>query len=219
MYGVWNDIKLLAAKAIPPLAPAQQAERLDNYFRWIKRGEDANIPGWDRLLGSSSGRLSDGRTTQGLYNVLQHLDEVGWQNVIELERGLGPRVRQTPFGPVEYFERYVDLVLRNPDPRGLPIYRELKSLKDGATFGGRFGHEVAVDVRFAIEEATLGGVVIEERLVAQLARLQYFLRGNAHEMDAVVTALRRKLRRELGPDFEGLASLVTIRPEGKNLPL
>jgi hypothetical protein len=216
MYRVWGDIKLLGARA--KLSPLEEVERLDNFFRWVKRGEEANIPGWDRLLGNSSG-LRNGGATQGLYNVLEHLDGLGWKNVFALEQGIGtPRMVTLRSGQqVERYPRYVDLVLRNPDPTGLPIYRELKSIAAGGKVDRA---QVVWDIENALREARVGRAVNPTLLRAQLGRLQYYLRGSPHEMAGAVRSMQSTIRELLRrADFEALAELVLIRAEGKPLPI
>jgi hypothetical protein len=216
MYRVWGDIKLLGARA--KMSPLEEVERLDNFFRWIKRGEEANIPGWDSLLAKSSG-LRNASPTQGLYNVLEHLDGLGWKNVIALEQGIGtPRMVTLRSGQqVERYPRYVDLVLRNPDPTGLPIYRELKSIAEGGKLDPA---QVVWDIRHALDEALEGDLVNRDLLEAHLGRLQYYLRGSPNEMAGAVRSMQSTIRELLRrADFEALAELVLIRAEGKPLPI
>lgn len=215
MYRVWSDIKLLGARARPPLNPLEEVERLDNFFRWVKRGEEANIPGWHSLLAKSGGQRN-ASPTQGLYNVLQHLDGLGWKNVIALEQGIGTPIMVTLRSgqQVERYPRYVDIVLRNPDPSGLPIYRELKSIADGGKLDPA---QVLWDIEEALRNSANGRN--GEELRRQLARLEYYLRGSSPQMEAAIRSLERTIRKSLGLRYESLASLVKIHTEGRKLPI
>jgi hypothetical protein len=106
-------------------------------------------------------------------------------------------------------------VERNPDPNGLPIYRELKSLAKGGMLDAA---QVKWDIKNALAEANSGDAVNENALRQQLSRLQYYLRGSPDDMARAVRSLQKTIRESLNR-FEGLAELVLIRAEGRPLPI
>jgi hypothetical protein len=216
MVKMWGNLKSAALKAVPPVSAASQGEALNNLFTWIKRGESANIPGWPAFLAQGATGGLEGKTT-GFYHVLDHLNSLGWRNIVELERGMG-RVREVTLRSglvVQRYERYIDVVLLE---NGVEVLRELKNLRNSSPFN--FGAQVAKDIELAMREAGAGGLRLNETVLRErLSRLQYYLRGSEAEMAAVRRGLERKLRRELGTGFEDLWTLVKIRTEAKRLPV
>jgi hypothetical protein len=186
---MWHDIQVAGAA----LGPEQQLERLNSLFRWILEGEAKGVKGWVDFIGKGGGTLAV-RSTTGMYNVLEHLADIKWQNVVELERGVGKRTCIPWLGGQRcWFERYIDIVLS--DPVKGEIFRELKNLKDGARFG--FGGEALKDLTRALEAAQGPNGYNKAELIAQLSRIEYYLRGSSQQMDKVLRGLRGKIERTL----------------------
>jgi hypothetical protein len=181
-------------------------------MKWIREGEPHRIPGWVDFLAKGPGTLPM-HGTGGAYTVLEYLSKhLQWRNIVELERGVGRRW-PIPWAPGRFwYERYIDIVVRDG---AVEKFIEIKNLHAGAAF--TFASQVAFDIGRAMTAA--GGNLTQ--LAQRLAQHEYVLRGDASQMAAVIAGVREKIRKVLlvaGPQSAQHVNEVKITPLGWPLP-
>ena len=189
LLNMWRDFALLN--------PATQHAAFENMMRWIGEGEKYKIPGWVDFLSKGPGTLRRA-STKGSYAVLQYLSQhLKWQNIVELERGVGrswPR-RWAP-GQLQY-DRYVDIVVLE---RGVEAYKEVKSLSRGI-LDRRFVSQLTFDIGRVLRQVRrVGDAVDFPDLVARLEKHEYVVDGTAATftdvkrliLETVETVLRKE---------------------------
>lgn len=231
MKGGWKTTRLSRTWSdLGQLNRQKQLQAFDDMMKWIAEGERVNlasierggIKGWNAFLAGGPGRGGFGpQSTQGASFVLEYLSrKMKWQNIAELERGLGKcsPLRWRP--SVTRCERYVDIVASATDSRGGELLKELKNLSAGATY--RSTAQVRFDIDNVLKEslAANNGEFVRDDLIKRLSRLEYVLRGSEAQMKTAMTSLRRQIAEHLGPDgFSELADYVRIEPLGWDLPI
>ena len=221
----WKSTRVLQIwKDLGVLKPAEQLQAFEKMMGWIAQGDAKRIPGWDRFVSQATKATLNGNVTKGGYAVLEHLaEDLKWQNIVALERGLGTPRWRTVFGKTFLvYPRYADVVVRETvlDPQTgravtREVYREIKNLRVGAEFSKRFASEVAFDIDAVVRAAGEN----EDALRRGLGRLQYFFRGDEQAMALVARELRTHLESLLGPGLDRFVSDVGIYFMRKPLPI
>jgi hypothetical protein len=216
---LWRDFGELT-KAFPQ--PETRIAAFEQFLGWIAEGQTKGIKGWERFLQKATGAgLPNGNTTKGYFATLDYLaTEIKWQNVVELERGIGKSWKR-PIGDrvITCYPRYVDVVVQET-VGGVTreVFREIKNLRQGAEISKRFKAEVMVDIREAITLA--GGRGADPKDVAdQFLRRQYLFRGSPSETAQIMADLRQEIVKVLPGSLKHLAGNVGVWSLGGRLPI
>jgi hypothetical protein len=211
----WSDLGRLNRE--------KQFQAFEDMMKWVAEGERKGIKGWNEFLGSGPGRGGFGpQSTQGAYFVLEYLSrKMKWENIVELERGIGKCAPLRSRPSIIRCDRYVDIVSKKiVGGVEREVRKELKNLSAGAVY--RAGSQVKFDVDDIVQASLRAnnGEIVDADLIERLSRLEYVLRGSPDQMKAAVSSLRKKIGDVLTAiDRPDLAKHVIIETLGWDLPI